>query len=271
MKTLFVTSFSPDLYEASGKRLLESFLAVQRPACPQDELLVCYEGRHTRYDFRPAGLLPSPLDSDPFLRAWLETNADIIPDYLGGTATRCSCPDTEERHAKHRPGCHWQWMNRNASRWFRKVASLREAYDSGARHVVWLDADAYFKAPLPHKYLAKKLARAGLFYFRGHRPGVESGILGFDMEQGGGDFVLALCRRYTSGEFRADERWDDGYQIARVLDTCPTVRAKAVDLVHPTRYKAGKHRTNNVIPTTDIAEFLVHDKGRHGTGLDIMK
>jgi hypothetical protein len=282
MKTLFVTSFDPALYEASGRRLVESF-AIQHiqpsPANRDDRLLCCVENSDMAINALVGAkrVLLYAMDNDKDLKQWLADNADIIPDYLGGTAKKCDCPNSEERHAKHRYGCRWQWMNRNASRWFRKVISLimamKVAHDPNDLfdYVVWLDADTYFKKALPHKYLAKKLKRAGLFYFRGHRPAIESGILGFSMANDGDEFVASLRTRYLSGSFRRDERWDDGYQLTKVVESESPRVATSVDLVHPTKYKSGSQKTNDVIPTTDIAEYLVHEKGRHGTGLNLMK
>lgn len=278
MRTLFVTSFSYDLYEASGKRLLESFEQIHLPAFPNDWIMVCYDNMPQGRQFLPSNSVAEPLDNNRTLSWWLRNNADIVPDYLGGQARRCGCPNTDKRHAKHKYGCHWQWMNRNASRFFRKVVSLDAANRSpfsnkpgprsGFDFLVWLDADAYFKAPLPPKYLTKKLKKAAMFYFRGHRPAVESGILGFSFKNRGDEIIDAWLDRYTTGLFRRDERWDDGFQLARVVES---TRLATVDLVHPTKWKTGPNRTNNVIPTTDIAQYLIHEKGRHGEGLDVMK
>jgi hypothetical protein len=269
---LFVTSCNEELWHASGDRLVSTFLAVGQPG----RLLVCAEfprlllsphetsGRVDYYD----------LAADPYLKGWLRDNADHIPDYLGGRAKECSCPGRHKRHAKHKKfGCHWQWMNRNASRWFRKVASLRAAVKHAqsarpARHLVWLDADCYFRRALPPDYLARKLEGVALFYFRGHRLGVEAGILGFDLDQGGAKFVKALCRQYETKAYLKSERWDDGFQMGVILDR---KEYRTRDLVHPTRWGQGRHKTNDVIPTTDVSEYLRHEKGRHGTRLDIMK
>lgn len=293
MSTLFVTSFSPDLYKASGKRLMASFADVHYgEATADDRLLVCTEGE-IEFEYMSGCVLQHDLDTDAVLHTWLKVHADIIPDYLGGKAEKCDCPNTEKRHAKHRHGCYWQWMNRNASRWFRKVVSLHAAHPvvrvgprvvEGKRqaykfdYMVWLDSDTYFVKPLPQSYLAAKLDRANMFYFRGHRPGVESGILGFKLngQTGTARLLVELLERYTSGAFRKDERWDDGYQIGRLLDVRAVRRDKpdgetdwaAIDLVHPTKWKG---LTNNVIPTTDIAEYLVHRKGLHGTQMGIMQ
>ena len=267
MSVVYVTSFSPDLYVASGKNLVESFMTVHRAAFPGDELLICHEGKIALP--RDDGLMFADLDTDEYLQDWLTANADIIPDYLGGNAEECRCKGREKRHATHTHGCHWAWMNRNASRWFRKVASLRSAVDVGFRcnYLVWLDSDTIFTAPLPESYLREQLTRAAMFYFRGHRPAVESGILGLCPANGADTLIDELCVRYESA-FRFDERWDDGYQIAKLVEE---TKIPTVDLVHPTKYASGKRKTNNVIPTTDIVKYVSHFKGLHGTKLGIMR
>lgn len=269
MSTLFVSSFSPDLYEASGRRLVDSFLKVQLRLPQGDRMLLCTEGLGDG----PCGegsLLYRNLDKDEWLHEWLREWAHLIPDYLGGTATECDCPDRAARHGKHKARCHWQWMNRNASRWFRKVAALRLALGhlDGHRFLVWLDSDAYFQMPLPEAFSAGELESADMYYFRGHRPGVESGVLGFKAGGGAKAVVKALCRRYTTGAFTEDERWDDGFQIGRLIDTNADHNLRFRDLVHPYRHKG---RTNDVIPTTGIHPYVRHVKGTHGTKLNIMK
>jgi hypothetical protein len=257
---LFVTSFSDDMYEVSGRHLLASYADVRQGG----SVVAFYEGR------KPPQVGTEHLEdlsADPFLLDWLKANEDIIPVHLGGKYPWCSCPGNEKRHAKHLPGCRNAWMNRNASRWFRKVAALRLTVKySGCRYLVWLDSDSVFKQAVPVSYLATKLDGVAMFYFRGHRPAVESGILGFDLGNGGATAIADVCDLYASGKFREFERWDDGFVWAKLLDS--KHKWQASDLVHPTKYKG---RTNDVIPTTDIAEYLEHRKGLHGTQLNIMK
>jgi hypothetical protein len=262
----FVTSFSPDLYSGSGRALLASF----RSSGQEGRLMVCHEAQ-TAWD--PADdssvacgrFLAVDLAKDDFLQEWLHLHRRIIPDYLGGQAQECSCKGREERHAKHKHGCHWQWMNRNASRFFRKVAAFRlAAKQATQRYLVWLDSDCVIHKPLTDERLAAELRGDGFLYCRGHRPAVESGVLVFDLEQGGNQVIKALMRRYVSA-FRSDERWDDGFQIARLIDLKLVRQTR--DLVHPTKYRG---KTNNVIPTTWLAEFVTHRKGTHGTGLGLM-
>lgn len=261
---LFVTSFSPDLYRASGHTLLESFQTARQ----RGRILSCYEGTRPT-DHRGKAYEYYNLDKDAFLHDWLTANKDVIPKHLGGTTEMCSCRDAHERHSRfHVKGCYWSWSNRNASRWFRKVASLRQAAvraaELGTPWLVWLDSDTYFVKELPVSYLQEKLRGVALFYFQGHRDATESGILGFHLEQGGRAFIDALCQRYTSRDYLKYTHWDDGYQIGKLIDEGV---APALDLVHPTKWH---RKTNDVIPTTDIKEYLCHKKGLHGRYMGIM-
>ena len=254
-----VTSFSHELFVASGSSLLHSFLDVGQEGI----FYVGYEGPWNNLDSKK--IFGFDLDCDAFLQDWLVANRDVIPDYLGGLAEECSCPGREERHAKHAYRCHWQWMNRNASRWFRKVASLLLVAATSARYVLWLDSDAYFRKAIPIDVFISWLGGKGMFYCRGHRPGVEAGVMGFDLGRGGRIFLDTMHERYVSRAYLSDERWDDGYQIGRVLDLG---FKDARDLVHPTQWK---HVTNDVIPKTVLNEYLAHRKGLHGRMLNLMK
>src|SRR5262245_36387055 len=122
MRVLYVTSFNSELYQATGHRLVESFLR-----CSGATLLACHE------DHAGSELPDDPrirqydLDTSKMLHGWLTENTAIIPANLGGTAGPCDCDARDEPFGPHRTGCHWFWFNRNASRWFRKLVALDHA------------------------------------------------------------------------------------------------------------------------------------------------
>lgn len=259
----YITSFSPDLFQATGKQLLDS----HRRVSPQRHLRVCAESGHGQPmpDLSRWPVTAYNLDNDAFLKTWLEQNADIIPDYLGGRATECDCPERHERHGKHKKACHYSWMNRNAARFFRKVAAWNQILQSDwpYRYAVWLDSDCIFKHPFPVIRMRNMLRGAAIGYFRGTREAPETGILLFDLEGGGAQFIKRVCDYFMSGAFRQEKRWDDGYIVGRMIDKGGGVYR---DLVNKR-----KQRGNNVIPTTEIASFFTHEKGSHGTRLGVMK
>src|SRR5579872_4138372 len=144
MRTLFVTSFTPGIFEATGLPMVASFLESRTPGT----LLVCHEGFPASAPFEFPGVRTYDLNTDPLLDEWLERNRDIIPDFLGGAAQECDCPNPAP-FARHKSGCHWYWFNKNASKWFRKVVSLAYAARlDEPEQVVWVDADCVFKARL---------------------------------------------------------------------------------------------------------------------------
>lgn len=268
---LTVTSFSADMYAVSGKPFIDSWREVRQPG----RLMVCAEGMDNDRPNSPEylGMEWYRLDQDPFLLKWLHDNRDAIPRHLGGTTEQCQCKDAHLMHSKHhKRGCYWQWMNRNASRWFRKVAALVHVIDLPNRpnFVLWVDADSTFVKPVTGDLLRRQLGTAGVFYFKGHRPAVESGLLCFNINKMGALAIDTIRRRYVSKEYRRDERWDDGFQWGRVFRGLNAERpGYAKDLVHPTELKGV---TNHVIPETLMGQYITHDKGRHsrGAGAGIM-
>lgn len=257
---LYATTFSKDLYEATGRRMLQSFARV----CPGDRMLVAYEG-DIRDDFLAISpfLLPHDLARDPMLTHWLHDNRDVIPDYLGGEMKECRCPGREKRHAKHKPGCRFDWMNRNASRFFRKVVAQYAALQYAKRYLIWVDSDCEFHQPMTVEVLKTAvLGKSGVAYCRGRRPGTETGIVAYDLKQGGADFIKALAARFMTKEFRKFPRWDDGAVFSTLLDE---KRYRTVDLVKK------DHKDNNVIPTTIWKDYIEHRKGSHGTRLGVMR
>ena len=257
LDVLYLTSFPADMFEKCGKNLLESYVRIGAP----NKLLVCTEGVSDIGSKYP--VTTYDLAGYDYLQRFLKTNADIIPTYLGGKLAPCRCPKRHIMHAPHLPGCRQSYMNRNMSRWFRKVASYRYAskkYDPDI--MLWLDADCIFNKELPNEKLEKYFNNKSVFYFRAHRPAPETGILGFDFRKRGKDFIKLLCHIYDSKDFRKLARMDDGYVTGKVIDT---KRIDTHDVV------AGRKPTNNVIPYSDISEFLTHNKGSSSSKFNILK
>lgn len=266
-KILFVTSFGPDLYDATGKAMLESYFKLFDGS--EDRLLICYEDNAARrmgnelHDAFPRAELYN-LTQDQFLRKWLTDNKEVIPKYLGGLANECHCPQRHKRHGTHRRGCHYSWMNRNASRWFRKVASWHYAANQpGVKWLVWVDCDSVFHKVMRKNDLREIMQKDAMVYCRGKREAIESGVLGFNLPAGGMQFIEAVCRRYTSKEYRRWHRWDDGFIVTTVVNNRKVACRDLVD--------KNKQEGNNVVPLTAWAEYLTHLKGSHGTRLGIMK
>lgn len=270
--TTYFTSFGYDMYLGTGKAMLDSFATVRG----QTNMTVYYEcpGRVDalgldlcqRYPFVSA----VDLGQSQYLREWLNTNKGIIPDYLGGLAKECSCPRRDERHSKHLTvDCHWQWMNRNASRWFRKVVAWRDQMDRQKRvknrFALWLDSDTLWQRLPTDDELDQISQGHAVCYARAHREAIESGILLFDFEHGANTIIQAVVDRYA-GDFRRLHRWDDGYVLTTVVEDHPSL---CRDLVPP--WPEGVKKHNDVMPLTVWSTYLQHLKGSHGRRLGIMK
>lgn len=256
INVLYVTSFSPDLYQATGRHLLRSYLESDSDG----RMLICHE-QGMAGEFRGLGgqFLVDDLDKSQLLSQWLKANRDIIPSYLGGDAGPCHCVGND-----HATGCASSWFNRNASRWFRKIVSLDQAIQiADVDIIIWLDSDCRFKRKLTTKEILDFFGEHAIFYLKSKdRTVMESGIVGFYLNRGGRDFIEITTRRYRSGEFRNYERWDDGYQFQVTVERHPEIMA--VDLAtHMSGY-------DDVVPNSPLGVYFNHFKGVHGPVLHLM-
>lgn len=272
MTIQYVTSFAPDMYSTTGRNLIASFLE----SGSDGTMLVCHEGgladtiardlaeNADRAD--PADrIITYDLDSSPFLRDWLDQSRDIIPMTLGGDAPRCACAKPHDPMSAHAPRCPYGWYNKNASRWFRKIVSLDHARSlNGAEALVWVDSDCRFKRTLRRETWMDLFRTAAVLYHKGpQRKVIESGVIAFQMTADGRRLLHLVIERYRSGTFRADLRWDDGYQFQQVVDSHPEIPAKDLAL--------GSSLYDMVLPSSPLGQFLDHFKGVHGEVLRIMR
>ncbi len=263
MKNLFVTSFDAEMFAATGAVLVISFLDFAGDGA----LLICHEGFRSNTMFRHPRLLAYDLREADLLRRWLDENRDIIPRHLGGLAEICDCPHGGNPFGPHRDGCHWQWFNKNASRWFRKVVSLDHALGlPGFDSVVWVDSDCLFQTHLPEKAVDRWFQGKCVFYLKSpDRPVMESGVIGVRTTAAGREFIRATVERYRSGAFRKDLRWDDAYQFQMALETHPEI--ESIDLATcATGFKPYGH----VLANSPVGEYIAHRKGIHGSKLGLM-
>jgi len=266
MKLLWVTSFAHDMWEASGKNLLASFANTGSDGY----IFVGTEGIAPR-DFTASvakqRVITYPLDNDEFLAEFLQKNSAIIPQHLGGTCPKpeCFCPNgpLDPHDRNHKQPCIGQWFNRNMSRWFRKVATMKAALElcPATETLIWVDADCTFKQTVTELSVSRWFGDRGVFYFKNKRPVIEAGIVGYRLNVGGRTTIEHLIERYTSGLFKSDPRWDDSYQIQMAINSS---KVRAVDLAR----RVGEN--SKVIDHSTVGRFLAHDKGKHGRGLHIM-
>lgn len=266
-KILFVTSFAKDMFKESGKRLINTFLKFQcskKFINPNDlqhsrKLLICYEKFNFDEIYNNNNLLSYDISKSEYLQNWLEKNKNIIPDYLGGTATKINNPDIFNQPDK-----------RKASRWFRKVASLEYAqriYGNEYDYIIWIDADCYFKKYLPFRKIKKVLNDNHLFYYMGklrsigNKYGYETGFVGFKKIDNEYKFIDLWIKEYEEA-FLKYYRWDDGYVFRKVNEKNQQNKLgekyKTIDLGMKAK---SKHPMND--KNTIFYPFIEHNKGIH--------
>lgn len=256
MSVLWATTFSADLWELSGKHLVESFVATQTPG-----LLVAYtEG----FDLPPTpGAVGRRIDGDPFLADFLARNRAVIPAALGGDVRnpecRCKGGPYHVHSNKHRLPCVGYWFCKNAYRWLRKVLAANRAAETAPDDrpiLMWVDSDARFLSAVPPDVVAGWFgADAGCVYFKSGRTAIETGIVGYHLGRGGRDVLGAMLDRYATGAFRKDQRWDDCVQLELAIRARPDVVCK--DLA------TGVGPNNTVIQFSPLRGYLDHQKGLH--------
>ncbi|MFO0947360.1 MAG: hypothetical protein U1D30_15725 [Planctomycetota bacterium] len=258
MNVLFVTSFNPRLYEATGYRLVDSFLDIS-----SGRLLVCKEGD---VDL-PASdrILVHDLDEDVLLQKWLRENRDVIPVDMGGLAESCRC----WKWFKHRRRCPFSssW-NRRASGWFRKIVSLtRGRAIPGVDVLIWLDCDCVFKKDLSSAAIEDLFQGTSVIYLKGpNRHYEETGFVGYDLRKRGNEFIEKLLDRYVSRCYLRDIRWDDAYQFHMVRDKS---RIPCRDIAGTTSLFNGSPEA--VFPESLIGPYFDHFKGQHARVLKMFK
>lgn len=262
MKVLYVTSFNKEIYEQSGKKMIESFIQTD----DERNLLVCYEGMNfeeVEESSRNSRLISYSLHDDTFLSEWIAINLNLIPEIFGGKATPENSPQTFKYD-----------FNMRASLFFRKVVSLKvamekfgESYDA----IVWVDSDCVFNKKIPDAIFSKVFSKnIGCFYFLGAKrkvhkgrnnqgSGIETGFIGFYKNNGGYNILQDWINCYKDGSFKKMMRWDDGY-VFKILHE-KNKYPNSLDI-------ASKSNMISVIsdPKQVFFPYIVHFKGRHSKG-----
>jgi hypothetical protein len=263
-KPLWVTSFSDRILHQSGIPLVQSYLQNENTF----DFLLGLE--HVNYQQLPLSPLFQHHNvlADDFLKQWLDKNSDIVPIQFGGKSDNaCKCPKGPHgpNSKSHKPKCPAAWFNYNAARWFRKIVTLRVALARHKTHtqyssILWIDADCVFTSSVSSQVIDSWFNGKDAFYLKNKRPVMETGVFGFNLKGNGEALLEKLIARYTSGDFRQEDRWDDSMQLQRVLLN-PGV--SAVDLAEAVTGNA------DVVENSALRGYITHDKGRHGRKLGI--
>lgn len=245
---LYVTSVNKKLYQATGHKCISSFLRYNT----EGDLLVTYEGDIPVVQNSNSYHVYN-LDNDKWLKDWTDRNKDIIPPEYGGECTSWG-------------QCKWGTnFNRQAARWFRKIASLKHAVDKyGSQYdaIILMDCDTFFLRHLKASLIFQVFGDNEVFYHLGMNrrrrgTGVEAGFMGFRKTIHGFPFLQEVFRIYDCDEFKQYERWDDGYVFRMVLAEVDLYTS--VDVVKPHIEQVGAH----VIIHGPFAKYITHNKGIH--------
>lgn len=244
MTLLYVTSFNRELYNATGRFLVNSFIETDS----EGVLLLTYNDRpvYTRQE----NIIQFNLSQSLWLKKFFENNPDILPENI----KPCKCNNDPVNLSKvryHKKGCHFTYWNRYLYRWIHKIAALEYVVNTLLyTDIVWLDCDCFFKQKVTEDWLISQFKGTETFYFKGPRREVEeTGIVGYRNLA----FIKGYIDRYTTGKFRQDPRWDDCYQYQM---SCQSTRLRSIDL--------GRHCiTTNPIPESNFGQYITHTKGKH--------
>ena len=237
---LYVTSFNKNLYQVTGRSMIESFVKWKT----EGDLLITFEDgidsdipKHRKFLFHD-------LNKDEFLKNWLKENEDIIPIAYGGKFV----------------GTFANKFNRRAACWFRKIVAVKASLDLGYDKVIFVDSDSVFKKKITEEYVDEVLEGNSMFYHLGdlrikRNMGIESGFIGWDLKNGGREYLDIIIESFKSGDFRKYIRWDDGYVFRMIVEENPQIKTKDVT--------EGLNLLE-VIPNGPFRNFIRHDKGIHG-------
>ncbi len=254
MKVLYVTSFIPAMYPISAKDMIRSFASTKS----EGRMLICHEGYNKKSipGFPAKRLLLWNLDESAWLKDWLGRNADIIPVALGGKAGRCDCSYPDNPQKNHKPKCPGWWWNKNASRWFRKIVCLRYAIENYSfDEIIWVDCDVKFLKKLKEETVHSWFTGKDVFFLQNKRRHPETGVVGYNMLGKGRELIEIIADWYDSGRFREEPRWDDCWQLMKVLEKHQEI--SRIDLA------SGVAARSQVIPTSPLRGYFIHTKGRH--------
>jgi len=242
-RLLYVTSFNEKLYRATGKNMLQSFLATET----EGDMLITHEDGIDVEIERNQKFIFYNLDTDQFLQEWLKENVDIIPTEFGGAFV----------------GEFKQKFRRRASQWFRKIAALRHAVTLDYDQIVFVDSDTVFKRQLTSNVIndlfkGKGIPRAIFYHFGKQRrridTGWESGIIGFHMSNGGRKYLELVFDVFRNKKFLKYKRWDDSWVFRKIAEEHPEI--PTIDIA---KFSRGTH----VVRDGALHGYITHNKGIH--------
>lgn len=250
---LYLTSFNKELYEASGKKLIESYKKTNQ--LQYSNLLCTYENMPLPVD---ENIIFFDITNNKILTNFLNLYSDKIPKYLGGKTEPCKCKNPCGKQTKdHIRGCYFTWWNRNCFRWFKKVVSLVEAAFSSAKYLIWIDSDCEFKKQITSDFIKNLFQDNTVIFMKGNGRIVdETGFFGIKLDTKGREFINRLYDFYMNGDVFNLIRWDDGYVFTKLHQRMyPYIKSR--DLVL-------NSNGSRVMERSLIKQYVIHNKGIHG-------
>lgn len=250
MKILYVSTFNQEIFNASGRKMLDSFFNTQI----NGDILCCFENikpkgfkylKNKRFKYYD-------LVNSRFLKSWLKENREYIPTQYGGTAT-----------PEKKPQVFLKW-NFRAAGWFRKIVALDYALQFASEYdaIVFVDSDSRFLKDID--VFDDVFSDCDYFYHWGKERkkkdlGVESGFIGFKTTENGLKTLKYWIGKFRNKEFRRYMRFDDGGMFSNVLHELDYKYGK--DLV--VDYKENGKSQSHVIERGIFKTYIIHDKGLH--------
>lgn len=266
MKTLYVTSFSETLFKASGVNMINSFIQHKI----EGDLFVGYEAFNFPDIIKNQNININIKQTDimefDFLINWLKNNKDVIPTVFGGDMISPKEGAPKDGNKKLQVKAYQYW-NKRASLWFRKIATIIYAiqhYGNDYDAIVWIDCDCVFIKQIPIRFISDILKESDVFYHQGQIRdskdfGFETGVVGFKKGKGY-DVVNEVANMYLSRQYLNLSRWDDGYVFRFVINKMiKENKIKGSDLVN----NNCKGKRLDAINKGPFVNYVIHRKGIH--------
>lgn len=252
MSILYVTSFSDKLYKLTGDRLIKTFKSTN-----SEGDLFCYTEKMNTHLITSESVFASDMGDDDFYNKWFKQNIGIIPDELGGRATKKDNPDA------------FKVQNFRTAQWTKKIAAMNYAiknYSEKYDYFMWVDCDCFFINKFTENDLMEILGDKSFCYHLGRDRikkgmGVETGLIGFKNDKYSNKIVKRWIDKYSSGDFRTYEWWNDAHMFYYLINEDKKLAEKGLDLVKD--YESKERAPSHVIFRGSLGKYFDHQKGFH--------
>jgi hypothetical protein len=241
---IIFTTFNKKIYEFSGAALIKSI----NEKMPEAKIIAYKEFKED------IGVQSVDINKLKTLNKVIRDNIDIVHESFGGNAKKI----------ENQPFWNTRWPG-----WFRKIVMAHHATCTKNYNdmLLFIDSDVRFKKEINENVLRDLMDGAAIGIIKGDREAIESGFIAVDGTNPlSKEFYNTFMDCFLFGQFKSYKRWDDGYVMTKIVEKLPS------DWVHD--FAEGKtakkytnsngHTTNNqIVPFSEIAPYIEHDKGLH--------